>query len=188
MGMERLNDFWRICRVVSHEGRLKLLQLLLEGGELCVNELMMGTEMTQPNASIQMKTLYMAGLVRFRREEMNVIYRAEADSRVACAEEMLNALEICFKNAVSFKSIRFQITAFTHERRIEVARMLREAPLSFIELQDRCAMTSSALSRHLLKLEARRVVRWDGNLYRISDPPERLGRTLLRIVCSQEEE
>lgn len=188
MGIEQLNDLWRVCRVVAYEKRLRLLWLLFERGELSVNQLMYSAEMTQANASIQLKSLYLAGLIRFRRQSMNVIYRAEVDERVECAVPLLKALRCCFEQGGEFDFIVHQVTAFTHERRIEIVRALADGPLSYLELIDRCGMTSSAMSRHLHKLDARKVVRWDGELYCIARPGNLLGRVLLDIVCRKESE
>ena len=186
MVKEQMNDLWRVCRVLSQKGRLNLLWLLFENGEQCVSQLVCRSEMTRPNTSIQLKTLYLSGLIRFRREGMNVIYRAEADPRVKCSVPLLEALRNCFDRGISFESIIRQVTAFTHERRVEVVRVLQDGSLSFVQLEDCCGMTSSALSRHLLKLEARKVVQWDGERYGLTLPKEQLGKVLLGIACQKE--
>ena len=186
MVKEQMNDVWRICRVLSQQGRLKLLWLLFENGEQCVSQLVLRSEMTRPNTSIQLKTLYLSGLIRFRREGMNVIYRAEADPRVMCTVPLLEALRNCFDRGVSFESIIRQVTAFTHERRVEIVRVLQDGSLSFIQLADRCGMTSSALSRHLLKLEVRKVVQLDGERYGLTPSKKLLGKVLLEVVCQKE--
>ena len=186
MGIYSINDFWRICRSVSTESRLQLLWLLFETGELSVKELALGSGITESYASFQMKVLFSAGLLRFRRQNMRVIYRAEALTEDSLEAELLVALGQCCEKKVPFESITRQITAYTHERRIEIVRLLIDGPLSFKKLIERSGMTSSALSRHLLKLEARKVVRWDGELYRIVHPKEPLGRTLLKIVSRKD--
>ena len=186
MGIENINNLWRVFRAVSTQGRLQLLWHMIEKGELCVNQLAAQSAMTDSNASIQLKILYSEGMVQFRRQNINVIYRAEANDRVAGAEELLFALNKCHDESVSFKTIIRRVTAFTHDRRIEVVRALSDGPLSSVQLIDRCGITSSALSRHLLKLEARKVVRWDGELYCIARPKEQLGKALLGIVCRKE--
>ena len=186
MGILKPADLWQVLRVVSTPGRLQLLWVMMEEGELCVKQLAAYASMTDSNASMQLKILCSAGLIRFRREKMKVIYRVEADARVGCAEELLCALKKSHDESVSFDAIIRQVTAFTHERRIEIVRALLDGPLSCVQLTDRCGMKSSALSRHLLKLEARKVVRWDGELYRIGQPKERLAKTLLEFVCRKE--
>jgi len=182
--MEKLNDFWRVCRSISLERRLKLLWLLFDADELSVSQLMLAAEMTQPNTSIQLQTLRAAGFIRFRREEMNVIYRAEADRRVEFSEELLSALKVCCKQSASFESVIRQVTAFTHERRIEIVQALKSGPLSYNQLLSRGSMNSSALSRHLHKLEVRGFVCRENDAYQIAIPNWQLGKTLLYIARS----
>lgn len=186
MGIESANGVWRIFRAVSVEGRLRFLWLLFEEGEMSVVDLAAGARRTPSYASSQMKILFTAGLVQFRRTGMNVIYRAEADPKDFCSVELLRALERCCKQKVKFASIIRQVTAFTHERRIEIVRLLLEGGLSFNELIKHSGMTSSALSRHLTKLVAREVVRDDGEQYGLNDMPDPLGKALLNIVCGRE--
>ena len=186
MGIYSATAFWRICRSVSTESRLQLLWLLFETGELSVKELALGAGITESYASFQLKVLFSAGLLRFRRQNMRVIYRAEVFLEDSLTTELLVALEHCFEKNEPFESITRQVTAYTHERRIEIIRLLADGSLSFNKLMERSGMTSSALSRHLLKLEARKIVRWDGELYRIVRPKEPLARTLLKIVCRKD--
>ncbi len=182
--MERLNDFWRVCRVVSLERRLKLLWQLFDAGELSVNQLAAGTGMTQPNASIQLKMLRAAGLIRFRREKMNVIYRAEPDERVECAGTLLRALKQCGEESIAFAEVTRQVTAFTHERRIEIITILNDRVLSYNQLLDGNGMNSSALSRHLHKLEVRGFIKRSDDVYRVARPAGQLAKTLLKIARS----
>jgi len=171
--------------VISRESRLRLLWMLFDSGELPVWKLTQGLEMSQPNTSLQLRDLRAAGFVRFRREKMNVIYRAEADRRVGCANELLNVLRKCYDQSVPFDEITRQATAFTHERRIEIVQALNGGALSYNQLLERSRMNSSALSRHLRKLEARGVIgRTNDDQYRITKPDGRLGKVLLRIARS----
>jgi DNA-binding transcriptional ArsR family regulator len=186
MGKWSAVGFWRVCRAVSVERRLRLLWLLFEENELCVVELAGRAGIQAPVASVQLNILHAMGMVRYRRRKMNVIYRAEADSQRPGCVELLDALKECCQKDVPLHEVIRQVTAFTHERRIEIVRSLTDATGSFAQLQERTGITSSALSRHLLKLEARKVVRWDGKMYRIAQPESRLGRVLLEIVCRKE--
>lgn len=177
-----MNDLWRVCRVISHERRLHLLWILFEKNEATVTQLAADTCASIPNASIQLKTLYMAGLVRFRRQDMNVIYRVEANARIKCADRLLNSLRECFERGVTFESVARQATGFTHERRIELIIALSEGALSFEQLGTRSQMKSSALARHLSKLESREFVRWDGMRYHVGCAEGVLGKALLNVV------
>ncbi len=184
MGQENVISLWRMCRVVSTERRLKLLWVLFENGELCVRDLAERTLMQEPIASVQLKILYSCGLIRFRRAKNRVYYRAEANGRVKGAGDLLAALKDSCDRKETFPALIRQVTGFTHERRIEIVQALRSGARSFQQLQDGCRMTSSALSRHLLKLEARGFVRGDGALYYVEEPPGRVGGVLVKIICT----
>jgi len=185
--MGTTKEFWRQCRAVSIRVRLRLLWMLFEERELSVMELAAGAGISHAYASGQMKILFLAGMVRFRREDMRVIYRAEADSLNVYSEKLLAALKQCFEQNVLFYSVIREVTAFTHGRRIEIVQLLMDGPVSFNELMERSGMTSSALSRSLIKLDDRRVVRGDGERYRLARPQKPLGKALLHIVCAKEE-
>lgn len=176
---------WRSCRVIACETRLRLLWHIMENGELSVNAVRQLAELSQPSASIQLKVLASRGLVVYRREGMQVIYRAEADLAVEFAEELLEALRICYERRISFRTMIRQATAFTHERRVEVVRTLRSGAIAFPELQDKTGMSSSALSRHLDKLERRGFVKRVGGVYKIKAPGGVLGRVLLRLALAR---
>lgn len=173
---------WRSCRVIACETRLQLLWHLFEGGELSVNPARLLVGISQPNASAQLRALGERGLIIPRREDMRVIYRAEANSAKAFAPELLGALQKCFEQSVPFKTIIRQATAFTHERRIEIVRALNGKQLSFAKLLDATGMSSAALSRHLNKLERRGFVKRRGGVYRLGSPGNTLGRTLMKCA------
>ncbi len=175
---------WRTCRVIASETRLKLLWQLFETGELCVQELVERTGISRPNASNQLRALNARGLITPRREDMRVIYRAEANTEIGFAEPLLTTLRTCFDCSMTFKTIIQQATAFTHERRIEIVRALDGKKLQFHELLEATALSSAALSRHLRKLEDRGIVRGIGGQYRLSRTGNPLGRTLVKIVCA----
>jgi DNA-binding transcriptional ArsR family regulator len=185
MGNKSTDDFWRICRAVSTEGRLRLLWFLFEAGELSVRELAFGLEISEPVASVQLKILFLAGLIRFRREKMNVFYRPEADDSDERAVALLAMLKRSYQKKVPLKSVIRKITAFTHGRRIEIVRLLMERPRGFAELMDESNMTSSALSRGLLKLQGRQMVSRKGRRYYMEKPTDELGRALLSVVCQK---
>lgn len=187
MAYRNSEDLWRLFRTVSIERRLQLLWVLCCDGEHCVFQLAQRLGMLPPVASAQLKILYIAGLVRYRRRSMNVMYRAEADYRKPGAVELLGALDACCKDDVFIEKVIRSITAFTHERRIEIVRVLQASSCSFAQLQGHTGITSSALSRHLCKLEARKVVRWDGRMYHVEKPRTGLERTLLRLVCVKDD-
>jgi DNA-binding transcriptional ArsR family regulator len=186
MGNKSATDFWRICRAASTEVRLGLLWHLFETGESPVWELAAGAKIFEYHASSQLKILFSAGLIRFRREDMNVIYRPEADASDERAVALLAALKRAYDRKMTLKAVVRQVTAFTHERRIEIVRLLMDGPHGFAELMEQSGMTSSALSRGLLKLQRRQMVAREGRVYHLVKPVDALGAALLSIVCRNE--
>lgn len=175
---------WRSCRVIACETRLQLLWHIFEEGELSVNPARVLVGISQPSASTQLKALGERGLIVPRREDMRVIYRAEANSAVDFAAELLDALRKCFQTSMSFKTVIWQATAFTHERRIEIVRALNGKQLSSMKLLDATGMSSTALSRHLDKLERRGFVKRTEGIYRLGRQGNTLGRTLMKLALA----
>jgi len=175
---------WRTCRVIANETRLQLLWHIFVEGELYVNQLVQQTGATRPNTSTQLRALSARGLITYRREKKNVIYRAEANNGVDFAPDLLEALRQCHERSMPFKTVIRQATAFTHERRIEIIRALVGKKLSFGGLRDTTGMSAAALSRHLEKLKARGFIKRTGGLYHIVWPGNPLGRTLIKIARS----
>jgi len=173
---------WRSCRVMACETRLQLLWHIFEEGELSVNPARYLVGISQPSASAQLRALADRGLIVSRREDMRVIYRAEANRAVDFAPDLLDALRECYERSMSFRIIIRQATAFTHERRIEIVRALRGKSLPFATLQDTTGMSSTALSRHLDKLERRGFVKRIKGVSRLGIPGNRLGRTLMKLA------
>ncbi len=175
---------WRTCRVIANETRLTLLWKIFEEGELCVHELVEQTGVSRPNASTQLRALSARGLIMPRREDMRVIYRAEANAGISFAPPLLDALRECFEQSMTFKTVIRQATAFTHERRIEIVRALKGKILSFETLLGTTGMSSTALSRHLNKLERRGFVKYTKGIYRLGAPRNPLSRVLVEIACA----
>ena len=174
--------FWKSCRVIACETRLQLLWQIFEAEELTVTELRFLVGISQPNASNQLRSLSECGLIISRRNEMSVIYRAEANEVIKFAEELLKALHRFYARSEPFAEIIHQATAFTHQRRIEIARVLHKNPLGFQALLDKTGMSAPALSRHLNKLERRGFVKRTGKRISLGRPGNALGRTLMTLV------
>lgn len=174
---------WRTCRVLASETRLQLLWLIFEEQELPVQQMAERTSMSIPNASNQLRALNARGLISLRRKKMMVLYRAEANRAVNTAPILLDTLRTCYEQKMSFKTLIRQVTAFTHERRIEIMSALAEKQLAFHSLAEVTGMSASALSRHLNKLEVRGFVKYRDGFYKRAAPKNPLGRTLFKMVC-----
>jgi len=120
-----------------------------------------------------------------RREDMRVIYRAEANEELDAAPILLEAVREAFAKKVPAKIIFRACTAFTHERRIEIIRVLTtNGPQTFGDLLEATGMSSAALWNHLDKLSDRGFVRDRERCYRLMRIKDPLRSALIRAVCS----
>ncbi len=68
-------------KLLADAGRLRIVDALIEGGELCVSDLAKVTGSTESATSHQLRAMRLAGLVRSRKQGREVFYRV-ADSHV----------------------------------------------------------------------------------------------------------
>ncbi len=175
---------WRTCRIIACEVRLELLWSLFENKELNVTQLTLATGKSFPYISTQLRMLTEHGLIVYRREEMNVFYRAEANTAMRFAPPLLEALRAGFNQSMSFQTAIRQATALSHGRRNEIIQALKGKRCTFEELQAATGMSGSALSRHLCKLIDRGFVEHADKAYRCGKPGNRLGRTLIQLATT----
>jgi DNA-binding transcriptional ArsR family regulator len=150
---------------------------------MTVSQLCAAAKMSQPNASNQLRVLHEFGFVAYRRRKMSVIYRADANDLVTFSPELLRALRVCYELSEPLPFVIRRVTAFTHQRRIEIARVLSDAPMTLVDLLERTGMSAPALSRHLRKLSRRGVVRTKGRLYSLARRPSHpLDKALLKLA------
>ncbi len=74
-------------------------------------------------------------------------------------------------------------TAFTHQRRIAIAKQLSQRACTFPELSLKAQISAPALYRHLGKLMDRNMVKMEKDRYLLKSPRNPFGRTLLEIVA-----
>ncbi len=175
---------WRTCRVISCETRLKLLWVLFDEKELCVKDLAESIEMGAAQASLQLRALNARGLIQSRREKARVLYSPEANGSVDFAPELLEGLSKCHDRNMALKAVIRQATAFTHQRRIELVRVLNGGGMGWDELLRTTGMSPSSLYLHLGKLMDRGFVSTCVNKYKQTRPNNRFGKLLLRIAVS----
>lgn len=68
-------------KLLSDPGRVRIVDALVTGGELCVSDLAQLSESSESATSHQLRQLRLAGLVRARKQGREVFYRV-ADSHV----------------------------------------------------------------------------------------------------------
>lgn len=73
-----MQDLLVIFKALSDETRLRIIKLL-EGGELCVCDLVAALDMSQPKISFHLNALREAGLVKDRKQGKWIHYRIDAE-------------------------------------------------------------------------------------------------------------
>jgi len=81
LDLESATDLAARFKLLADPSRLRIVYALLEGGELCVNELADLVASSESATSHQLRQLRLAGLVRAKKQGREVFYRV-ADSHV----------------------------------------------------------------------------------------------------------
>jgi DNA-binding transcriptional ArsR family regulator len=77
-------DLTAFCKALADETRQKILEILLDEGELCVGDLVERFNVSQPTISHHLNFLKQANLVVSRKEGKQIYYRAVQDNIVEC--------------------------------------------------------------------------------------------------------
>ena len=175
---EYQTEFTRICRMIASSTRLAILWLLFEK-ELCVEEIAAQIGISPQHASTLLSSMAAKNLLITERHNRKVVYRP---SLHGSQNPLLTALKKEKLRKTTHADIIAQATAFTHERRIQIARTLSTVPLTFEELQNRTGMTVPAQTRHLRKLLRRDVVQETSEFYSLKKPVTPLAEHLLSMA------
>ena len=173
---------WRTCRVIANETRLNLLRALFFCEESTVSMLAGKAGISISFASSQLRALGARGLVSARSAGRWVFYTAAPNLAVEHAAVIGNAIRVSCAIDAENRGLIEAATAFTHPRRIVIARCLAEGEKTASELMISTHISTMALYRHLVKLTARRMVEQENNRYRLARPENVLGQTLLAIA------
>ncbi|MCD6391562.1 MAG: winged helix-turn-helix transcriptional regulator [Dehalococcoidia bacterium] len=73
-----MKDFIKLCKALSDETRLRILNILLER-ECCVCEVMQALDISQTRASRNLTVLYEAGFLRRRKDGLWSLYSIDRD-------------------------------------------------------------------------------------------------------------
>jgi ArsR family transcriptional regulator len=87
-----LREYELVMKAVADRTRVRILKLL-EGGEICVCQIVAVLELGQSTVSKHLFLLKMAGLVRERQEGKWVYYALDGSGETAYARKMVNALK-----------------------------------------------------------------------------------------------
>lgn len=174
---------WRTCRVLANRQRLQMLALLIREPGQTVSSVARQMRLSLPAASQYLRALEARGLLTCRRIGLRVEYRPAVTTEggggtIAAALRMLVGRRRQQPPDVLFKLA----TAFTHPRRIEVYRAVKNGADSFVRVQAATHISRRALARHLAKLEARGFVNNEGDVYAVTNHAHPFGRVLARLA------
>ncbi len=175
---EYQTDFSKTCRIIANTTRLNMLWLLFET-DLCVEEMAIRSGISSQHASKLLSFMASKNLLISERRNRLVIYRPHFDGP---QKQLIAVLKQEKQHKTSHETIIAHATAFTHERRIQLARTLYAVPCTFNELHSRTGMTLPALTRHLRKLVRRNVLSKDGDIYRLNKPASPLAKHRLSMA------
>mgnify|MGYP001584433784 FL=1 len=150
---------WRTCRVLANVWRLRILELLFRQPGQSVTRIAARLQIPISLASRYLRDLNARGLLQRSQRGFMVQYAPAANRSIPYAALLLTALERTYEQPRDAEVSIFRLaTAFTHPRRVVIARVLASGPLSGAELCRRTGISRSALKRHLKKLRSRGLI------------------------------
>lgn len=183
MSAPRQPTLWRTCRVLANRKRLQILALLIRQPNQTVSAVAMQMKLSLPAASQYLRALEARGFLTCRRVGLRVEYRPSATTSKDAAGEILTALRLVFRRRAQPVEALFKLaTAFTHPRRVEVFRAVKDGKDSFGKLQAATHISTRALSRHLAKLEARGFVKSELEIYAVITQTHPFARAVARLA------
>ncbi len=183
--MEWTPTLWRTCRVLAGPTRLELLRRILETPDPCVTELAEALDISETRASQELRRLQARGLVQAARVGRHMRYRPVPDPNVASAKPLLAAMKTALAPcSPELDEQTFGVArAFSHERRLSIARALLNGPRLAVELHDGLGIPSMALHRHLRTLRAGGVVRRSKGRWELAPNPHPLAKTMKSLLA-----
>ena len=175
---------WRTCRVLANRQRLQMLALLIRQPGQTVSSVARQMRLSLPAASQYLRALEARGLLTCQRVGLRVEYRPVAMTTEGGGGAIATALRMLVgRRRQQPPDVLFKLaTAFTHPRRIEVYRAVKNGADSFVRVQAATHISRRALARHLAKLEARGFVKNEGDVYAVTNHAHPLGRVLARLA------
>ena len=185
--------FWRTCRAVMNETRLRLLKAVVEShGKACVVKLAKAVGIDESLASICLRQLNARGLLGVRRERIKVLYNTEQDrslpDAVVFQEALVKYLQQDLPDKWELDLIR-KLKAFTHFNRLAIIIRLAEGPATIAELYDCVGVVVKSLYHHLKYLTGAKLVEverryGEGSVIWLVPQDHPVVQAMLRIVLA----
>ncbi|MEI8241903.1 MAG: ArsR family transcriptional regulator [bacterium] len=170
---------WRTMRVLAHPRRLHLLAALFRDAPLSVSDCATCCDMPRVSTSVALRQLQARGLIRAERMSRWVRYRPIPDPLVTHARAIHDAMRDALRpRKTDLPTICWNLTAYTHERRIRIVQALAVGPRTMGELSAACHISAPALIRHVDKLIRRKVVQRAGDHVSLLPPATPLAAAL----------
>ncbi|HWM23693.1 MAG TPA: winged helix-turn-helix transcriptional regulator [Chthoniobacterales bacterium] len=174
---------WRTCRVLANRKRLQIFALAIRRPGQTVSAAAEHLKLSLPAASQYLRALEARGLLTCRRVGRRVEYRPPSATADDPAREIVTALRLVFRRKAKPVETLFRMaTAFTHPRRLDVFRAVKNGADSFDKVQAVTGISRRALLRHLSKLEARDFVKSEIGVYTIANQANPFGRVLAHLA------
>jgi DNA-binding transcriptional ArsR family regulator len=165
--------------------RLRVLRAVIAAGEVNVSGVAALCRLPMPSATLALRALQARGLLHARRQGKRVLYAAIPDPLVVHSSPLLDHVRHALDSGTRAADVVRSMTAFTHVRRMFIARALSDGPLTVTALSARCAISPQALYRHVAKLQRRGLVEPAAHgTWRLATPSSALLRGLLHLVLS----
>ena len=175
---------WRTCRVLANPTRLGCLGIVVDNPGVTVETVAAKLHITEVNSSLCLRALQSRGLLSSTRKGRWVFYSPETDPKVETAKPLLDAVsKALHAKRFTLDDIEKAVTAYTHPRRIILARLLHSrGPLAVEVLAGTSDISLPALHRHLRKLIRRGIVVEADGKYALRTPRNALAKELLLLV------
>ena len=139
--------------------------------------------MPQNTATQYLRALQSRGLLAANRKSRWVFYVPRADASVQHAEPMLAAMKKAIVQDEPREEMAAHLTAYTHPRRIMIARRLATGVARLETLAHDTCISVPACYRHLDKLQSRGVVVVDARgSWKLAHPATGLATALLHAA------
>jgi DNA-binding Lrp family transcriptional regulator len=161
-----------------------MLALLIRQPGQTVSSVARQMKLSLPAASQYLRALEARGLLTCQRVGLRVEYRPVAMTTEGGGGAIATALRMLVgRRRQQPPDVLFKLaTAFTHPRRIEVYRAVKNGADSFVRVQAATHISRRALARHLAKLEARGFVKNEEDVYAVTNHAHPLGRVLALVL------
>ena len=167
-------SLWKTCRVLANAKRVRLFRLLDDEGKRPANVWHVRAsfrKMSLGTCSLYLKHLQARGLLRFRREGVQVFYSVSPDSKVPQAAGVVATLRACFRAGWTDAETAALFNALRNPGHVAIV----------VLLQSRRTWVPAAEIRHVLGYPAMTFLRYRNPLLQAGLIEMREGDGALRI-------